>query len=80
VAAALGHSTAIQDQDAIGLAQRFGDKTLMFGQDRRIVPRAFADELLQRPHLTCCLRPCAQQPQRHRLDVLARHVGNEQAT
>ncbi len=52
----------------------------MFGQDRRVIAGALADELLEGPHLTRRLRPRAEQSQRHRLAVLARDVGDEQAT
>ncbi len=47
---ALGHVAAIQDQDAIRLPQCLGNATLVFGQDRRVVPCPLADELLQRAH------------------------------
>ncbi len=79
VLAALGHVAAIQDQDPIRLAQRLGDQALVFGEDCVVVPGALADKLLQRPHLTRRLRSCAQEPQRHRLHVLAPHVGQQQA-
>jgi hypothetical protein len=62
VDAALGHIVAIQDQDAIWLAQRFGDKAVMFGQDRFVILGPLANELLER----------------HRFDVLAWHIGQEQ--
>jgi hypothetical protein len=78
VDATLGDIAAIQDQDAVLLPQRLGDHTLMFSEERRVLLRPFADELLQRPYLTCRLWPCAQEAQRHRFDVLARHVGREQ--
>ncbi len=50
----------------------------MFGQERVVLPRALADELLQRAHLARRLRSRAQEPQRHRLHVLAPHIGQEQ--
>jgi hypothetical protein len=77
---ALGHIAAIQNQDTVLLAQRLGDQALVFGQERIVVPRALADKLLQRAHVARGVRSRAQQPQRHRLHVLAPHVGQQQPT
>ncbi len=78
VVAALGHVAAIQNQHPVRLAQRRRDQALVLGEDRVVVPGALADELLQRPHLAHGVRPRTQQPQGHRLDVLAPHVGQQQ--
>ena len=51
----------------------------MRGQERRVIPRPRADELRQGAHLAGGIGPRAQEAQRERLDVLARHVGGEQA-
>lgn len=68
---------ALQDQDAIWLAHGWGDQALMVRQDRVVLSRALPTTLRQRSHLTRRVR--AQEPQRHRLDILARDVSTEPA-
>jgi len=83
VGALFGHLAAIDDEDLVVGPEGLLDQALMRAQDRGVVPRAFADELLEGPHRPGCLGPDAQQPQRHglpgtRLRVLAGHIREEQ--
>ena len=43
----LGEGRAVQDEDAVGVAQFLGDVAAQFGPDGVVVPAAVADELLQ---------------------------------
>ena len=74
----LGHLAAIDDQDPLVLAQRLVHQPPVRPQHPPIVPGPFAHEVLQRPHLPVCRFPGSQQPQRHRLAVLAGHIRHQQ--
>jgi hypothetical protein len=66
VRALLGEVAAVHDQHArLRLAQRLGDKLLVLGQHRVVIPGPEADELLHRLHVA------ADQRVGHRLDRLA---------
>ncbi len=76
----LGHVAPIDDQDVVVFAQRLVDQAVVGGQDRAIVPRARADELLEGAYSLRRLRPRAAPAQCHRLHVLAWDIREQQAT
>src|SRR6266487_7084708 len=75
-----GKVGAINDKHPILFTQCFIHQTLVFGQQRLIVPLPLPNELLEGAHLTLRMWSHSQQAQSHRFDILARNIGREQST
>ena len=78
--AVFGKLGPIHDQYPILFTERLIHQTLMFSQERVIVPLALPNELLERPDLPFRMRSHSQQAQGHRFDILTGHVRREEAT
>jgi hypothetical protein len=77
--AVFGKLRAINDEHPLLVPERLCDLPLMLGQDGLIVPLALTHKLLHGAHLALGVWPRSQQAQGHGFDILARHVGREQA-
>jgi hypothetical protein len=72
--ALLGHVTPVNEQDAVVVTARRLDQALVLRQQRRIVPAAHANKVLQPADGVFRVGTGTQQAQRQRLAVLARHL------
>jgi site-specific DNA recombinase len=75
----LGDVAAVDEEHRVVLAQRRIHQPAMDRQQVVVIPGRRADAVLERAHLPVGRRPRSPQAQGHGLDVLARHVGGQQA-